>query len=102
MNNTEKVSESYIPMLILRTYDIMWRTHQVSIAAFARARFLNRLAARSNTSAEIMQPTEAWLDFGTRHVPYYTDASEKFTGITLLHTGISFSTVPLGNQPYGG
>ena len=72
-------------------------THQDSMVAFARACFLNRLVARSNTSAEIMPSTEAWLDFGTGHVPYYTGVSEKFMGITLLRIGISFSPCLLGN-----
>ena len=89
-------------MFILRVYDMKLLIGQVFIAAFARACLLNRLAARSDTSAEIMPPTEAWLDLGTGHVPYYTDISEKFTGITLLRTGISFSTVPLGHQPFRG
>ena len=65
--NTKKVMESYIPNLLLRAYDMKLLTHQESIAAFARACFLNGLAARSNTSAETKPPTEAWLGIGAGH-----------------------------------
>ena len=61
--------KSYIPILLLRAYDMVLLTHQESIAAFAWACFLNGLAARTNTSAETMPPTEAWLDISTGHGP---------------------------------
>ena len=74
-NNNNKVPGFHKCISILCIYDMKPLTHQDSTAAFAGACFLSRLAARCNSSADTMPPTE-WLDFGIEDVPYYTEASE--------------------------
>lgn len=66
MNNTNNILEFHERTLILCAPDIKLLTHQDYTVAFARACFLNHLAAQVNIRAEI----EAWLDCGMEHVSY--------------------------------
>ena len=102
-NNTNRVPGFHERISILCIHDMKPLTHQDSTAAFAETCFLTRLAARFNSSADTMPPTE-WLHFGIEDVPYYIEASEAShcpAKPAAIPTGISFPTALFGNQPYG-